>query len=131
MERYFAFSSGGAYPFQGQGDWKIRVDASGTLTVEHNVFGAVSQFGPFQLLQEESRSLWDCITAAGFERRRSSQNRGNPDEAMLAFALFSGEGLYSVQLWAGEAFQDEAVTSLISEIAGLIGKYTGKKPALR
>ena len=131
MERYFAFSSGGAYHFQGRGDWKIRVDERGTLTVEHNVFGAVTGYGPYQLLPAESRSLWECIEAAGFDRRSSSRRRGNPDEALLAFALFSGEKLHSAQLWAGEAFDDHSITSLINWITELIGKYTGKEPVLR
>jgi hypothetical protein len=131
MERYFAFSSAGAYQVQGPGDWKIRADAKGNLTIEHSLFGAVTSFGPFQLLPEEAGALWKRIAAAAIEGRRSSPSRGSLDEAVLGFALFSGERLHNVQIWANEAFEDSSITPLVLEIAGLIEKYTGKKPVLR
>jgi len=130
MDQFFAFSSGGAYDFQGFGEWKVRADDSGHLTVDHDLFGAVSSFGPFQLLPDESASLWDLIVGAAFDQRLSSRGPGIPDETMLGFAL-SAQEMHSVQLWASDAFVDLSVTELINEIGKLIEKYTGKKPTLR
>jgi len=121
MNQFFAFSSG---------EWKVRVDDNGHLTVEQDVFGAVTSFGPFQLSVDESASLWDLITGAAFDKRPSSPGPGVPDESMLGFAL-SAQEMHSVQLWASDAFVDLTVTELINEIGKLIEKYTGKKPTLR
>src|SRR5574340_70674 len=131
MERYFAFSSGGAYHFRGLGEWKIRADAVGNLTIEHNLLGGVTNFGPFQLSETEAGLLWELITAAAFDGRPATWSRGMPDEAVLAFVLFSEEKLHSIQLWASEAFDDISIRPLVSEIGSLIEKYTGKKPVLR
>jgi hypothetical protein len=131
MNQYFAFSSGGAYDFQGFGEWKLRADDSGHLTVDHDLFGAVTSFGTFQLLPDESASLWDLIAGAAFDRRDSSRGPGVPDETMLGFALSAQETLNSVQLWASDAFADLTITKLIHEIERLIEKYTGRKPTLR
>jgi hypothetical protein len=131
MERYFAFSSGGARHFLGLGDWKIRADALGNFTVEHNLMGGLTNFGPFRLSPAEARSLWERIAAAELERRRGTSGRGTPDEAVLAFVLFAEEGLHSVQLWASEAFSDSSIQPLVNEIGSLIEKYTGRKPVLR
>ena len=119
MNQFFAFSSGGAYHFHGFGEWKVRADNSGHLTVEHDVFGVVTSFGPFQLSMDESASLWDLITDAAFDERSSSQGPGIPDETMLGFALSARE-MHSVQLWASDAFVDLSITELVNEIGKLI-----------
>jgi hypothetical protein len=131
MERYFAFSSGGAQHDQGFGDWRIHTDANGNLTIEYNLLGGVTRFGPFRLSAREAQSLWDLIAGAGFDRRMTQSSRGKPDEAVLAFVLFAGKGLHSVQLWSSEALQDASVRPLINEISTLIEKYTGRKALLR
>ena len=130
MNQFFAFSSGGAYNFQGSGEWKVRADDSGNLTVDHDLFGAVTSFGPYQLLPDESASLWDLIAGAAFDQRNSSRGPGIPDETMLGFALSAQETLLSVQLWASDASADLTITRLINKLTALIEKYTGKKPTL-
>jgi hypothetical protein len=130
MNQFFAFSSGGAYHFHGFGEWKVRADDSGHLTVEHDLFGEVMSFGPFQLLPDESAVLWELITHAAFNERTSSPGPGDPDETMLGFAL-SAKEMHSVQLWASDAFVDLSIKELVNEIGKLIEKYTGKIPTLR
>jgi hypothetical protein len=131
MNRFFAFSSGGAYHFHGFGEWKMRADDTGHLMVEHDVLGSVTKFGPFQLSADESDLLWGLISGAAFEQRPSSPGPGMPDETMLGFALSARETLHSVQLWTSDAFGDTAITQLLNEIGSLIEKYTGRKPVLR
>jgi hypothetical protein len=131
MNQYFAFSSGGAYHFHGSGEWKVRADDGGHLTVEHDVFGVVTNFGPFQLSEDESAALWDLIMEAAFEKRPSSAGPGVPDETMLGFALAAQETLHSVQLWASDAFKDVTIIKLLNKMGELIEKYTGKRPTLR
>jgi hypothetical protein len=100
------------------------------LTVEHNLLGTATGYGPFQLSPAEAASLWELIAAAAFEQRLSSRKRGLPDESMLGFALSAEETLHSFQLWASEAAGDAEIARLVQEIAGLIEKYTGRKPVL-
>jgi hypothetical protein len=130
MNKYFAFSSGGAYHFQGGGEWKVRADDDGHLSVEHDIFGAVTRFGPFQLSEDESAALWDLIAGAAFEQRTSPPGPGMPEESLLGFALSAQESLLNVQLWTSEALQDDPILKLLDEISALIEKYTGKKPEL-
>ncbi len=131
MERYFAFTSAGAYHVQSLGDWNLRADADGTLAIEHSLFGSVKRFGPFRLHRVEAVSLWERIGAADLTRRRISSRRGSPEEALLGFALFSETRLHNLQLWAGEAYEDPAIHPLLEQITGLTGKYAGKTPVLR
>ncbi|MFZ5879198.1 MAG: hypothetical protein ACOY0R_07500 [Chloroflexota bacterium] len=130
MIRYFAFSSGGAYHFHGFGEWKLHADEAGCLMVEHNVLGAVTKFGPYQLSTDESDHLWGTISGAAFEQRPSSPGPGMPDEAMLGFALSARTALHNVQLWASDAYRDATIVKLVNEIADLIEKYTGQKPVM-
>jgi hypothetical protein len=131
MDQYFAFSSASAGHFQGVGDWKIRADQGGVLTIEHHLLGGVTNYGPFRLTAGEASAFWKLVGAAGLEKRPANAGRGSPDEAVLAFMLFGGEGLHSVQLWASEALSDAAIQQLVMEIGNLIEKYTGRKPLLR
>jgi hypothetical protein len=131
MNRSFAFSSATAHDSDGFGEWRILAEESGRLSIEHNVLGAMTDFGSFSLSPSETASLWDLITAAAFEQRIPSRRAAGPQEAMLAFALSAQETLHSVQLWANEAFADESIARLIDDVELLIEKYTGKKPGLR
>jgi hypothetical protein len=109
----------------------VRAEESGRFSIEHNVPGAVTDFGSFVLSPSETASLWELITAAALERRNASRRAGSSHEAMLAFALSAHETLHSVQLWADEAFADQAIARLIESMGELIEKYTGTKPVLR
>ena len=131
MNRLFAFSSAAAHDSDGFGEWRVRAEESGRLTVEHNVLGAVTDFGSFSLSPSETASLWDLITAAAIEQRVPSRRAIVPHETLLAFALSAQETLHSVQLWANEAFADESIARLIEDVEKLIEKYTGTKPVLR
>lgn len=132
MNRLFAFSSATPHDADGFGEWRLRAEESGRLSIEHNVLGAVTDFGSFSLSPAENASLWDRITAAAFEQRFASHRAAaGPHEAMLAFALSAQETLHSVQLWANEALADETIARLIEDVEQLIEKYTGVKPVLK
>jgi hypothetical protein len=131
INRSFAFSSATADASDGFGEWRVRAEENGQLSIEHNVPGTVTDFGSFLLSPSETASLWDRITAAAFEGRLASRRAAIPQEALLAFALSAQGTLHSVQLWANEAFADESIAHLIDDVAQLIEKYTGKRPALR
>jgi hypothetical protein len=131
MNRLFAFSSASADDSDGFGEWRVRAEESGKLSIEHNVLGAVTDFGSFHLSQAETASLWRLIGAAAFEQRSASRRATAPHEAMLAFALSAHETLHSVQLWANEAFADESIARLIDGMGDLIEKYTGRRPVLK
>ena len=129
--RSFAFSSATAHDSDGFGEWRVRAEENGRLSIEHHVLGGVTDFGSFLLSASESASLWDLITAAAFEGRTPSHRAAVPQEAMLAFALSAHETLHSFQLWADEALSDESILRLINAVEMLIEKYTEKKPVLR
>lgn len=131
MNRLFAFSSAAAHDTGGFGEWRLRAEESGRLSIEHNVPGAVTDFGSFFLSPAENASLWDRITAAAFEQRLPSHRPAAPQEVLLAFALSAQETLHSVQLWADEALADETIACLIEDVEQLIEKYTGVKPVLK
>jgi hypothetical protein len=131
VNRLFAFSSAIPYDSDGFGEWRVRAEENGRLTIEHNMLGAVTDFGSFLLSPAENAALWDRIAAAAIEQRTASRPAAGPQEAMLAFALSAQERLHSVQLWANEAFADESIAGLIDDVQQLIEKYTGKKPVLR
>jgi hypothetical protein len=131
MNRLFAFSSAAGHDSDGFGEWRVRAEESGRISIEHNVPGAVTDFGSFHLSPTETASLWDLITAAAFDQRSAAHRAAAPHEALLAFALSAQETLHSVQLWATEAFADETIARLILSVGDLIEKYTGTKPVLR
>lgn len=131
MNRSFAFSSAAVRDDDGFGEWRLRAEESGLISIEHNVLGAVTDLGSFLLSPTETASLWDLIAAAAFEQRTPARGALFPQEALLAFALSAQETLHSVQLWANEAFADETIVRLIEDVEELIEKYTGKKPVLR
>lgn len=130
MNRSFAFTSGSAQTL-GPGEWKVRADDEGRLAIEFDSFGSIKDFGTFDLLPDESDSLWDLIAGAAFEQRASSFRPGTSDEPMLGFALFAQTTLHSVQLWANEALADHSIKRLVDEIERLIEKYTGRRPVLK
>ena len=50
--REFYFSSGGAYHFEGYGEWSILLDKDGSFAVSHNVQGEIIEYGPYILSAE-------------------------------------------------------------------------------
>lgn len=94
----------------------MRADEDGHLSVEHDVFGAVTCFGPFQLAQADA-TLWDLIAGG----RLSSSGllrpgQGMPEESLLGFALSGQSSLLNVQLWTSETREDIPISSLLDEL---------------
>lgn len=126
----FSYSSGGAYVPTGPGDWRVQLDAAGTLWIAHQTRDETETFGPFQLSPEENAKLWILIRAADLSIKASSTRPGIPDEARSTFRLVGPTCVQEVSLWEGDVRTDPALARLTEELASLIGKYTDEAPRL-
>ncbi len=131
-EQVFEFSSGGVYHFEGYGEWQIKVDAGGNLSVSHNVQGEIKEYGTFLLTEPENSELWQLIRAMGLETMSPPQRAGMPDEAQYSFSLEDENGrVQSVEIWINDARQNDRVVALVDRIGLLIEQYTGQTPVLK
>jgi len=128
--RTFYFSSGGAYHFEGYGEWIITLDSNGSFTVKHNVNDEITDYGSFTLSDEENTALWNLVDAANIHGMKSSERPGLPDEAQYTFALTENGSRHEVQVWIGEAREIETFVQLVTQIGALIEAYTGQSPVL-
>ena len=126
----FEFSSGGAYHFEGYGEWQIKVDAAGNFSVAHNVQGEVKPYGTFTLTEKETADLWQLIRASHIEEMSPPQRAGVPDEVQYTFNLEDETDVYTVKVWINDARQNDQIVALVNQIAMLIKKYTGETPIL-
>ncbi len=83
-KQVFEFYSGGAYHLEGYGEWQIKLDTEGSLSISHNVRGEVKDYGTFPLTEPENSALWQLIRAMGLETMSPPQRAGMPDEAQFA-----------------------------------------------
>ena len=126
----FSFSSGGAYIPTGRGEWSVRLDAEGRLDIAHLMGETIQPYGPFQLSTQEAMELWTLIQEAEIPKKQSSTRPGIPDEARQLFVLEGPTCRFRVELWQGEAREDEDLMVLIEKLAALIEHYTGEEPIL-
>jgi hypothetical protein len=127
----FEFSSGGAYHIQGYGEWQVKVDSSGGLSVAHDVQGNVTDYGSFSLTKQETAEVWQLIRAVHLEELSSSQRAGVPDEVQYHFKLNDGKSVHGVKIWVNDARQNEQIVALVDQIGRLIQTYTGETPVLK
>lgn len=126
----FSFSSGGAYHPTGHGEWRVRLDPSGSVELEHRVMDDVETYGPFDLGPEEAKALWGLIQMAEIPCLSSSTRAGLPDEPLFVFSLEGPDSAYRVELWRGDVEESEALMALVDALATLIETYTGEEPRL-
>ena len=129
--REFYFSSGGAYHFEGYGEWSILLGKDGSFAVSHNVQGEIIEYGPYILSAEENAGLWNLVDAAGVNSLKSSERPGIPDEVQYTLALKENGSRHEVQIWIGEVQEIENVTRLVDQIGVLIEAYTGQQPVMK
>lgn len=129
-KQVFEFSSGGAYHFQGYGEWQIKVDAAGNFSVTHNVQGDVKTYDTFTLTEKETADLWQLIRAIHIEEMSPPQRAGVPDEVQYTFNLEDETDVYAVKIWLNDAGQNDQIMALVNQMATLIKKYTGETPIL-
>ncbi|NOY98099.1 MAG: hypothetical protein GXP40_02705 [Chloroflexi bacterium] len=127
----FEFSSGGAYHFEGFGEWQISLDRQGELNIAHNVRGDVTNYGVFPLSEAETAHIWAQIEAADLRNLKPARETGLPDEVQYIFVLKDGDTTQEVKVWVGEAQQIPEIAALVESIGALIEKYTQQKPVLR
>ncbi len=131
-KQVFQFSSGGAYHFEGYGEWQIKVDTEGRLSINHNVQGEVKDYGMFPLTDPENSELWQLIWTMGLEVMSPPQRAGMPDEAQYSFSLEDENGrVRSVEIWINDARQNDKIVTLVDQIGLLIEQYTGQTPVLK
>lgn len=130
-DQAFQFSSGGAYHFEGYGEWRLRLEADGALSIEHDVRGEVKDYGFFTLSDRENQELWELIQTAGIENLESSQRPGMPDEVRYTFTLNNGTQAHTAEIWIDDARQNELLVALVDRLGALIRSYTGQEPVLK
>lgn len=104
------------------------MDADGEFSIEHDVRGEVEDYGTFPLTEGENSELWNLVGAADIEEMRSLERAGAPDEVQYTFVLGDEREVRSVQIWIGDARQNDDIVALVDYIAILIEKYTGERP---
>jgi hypothetical protein len=131
-KQVFEFHSGGAYHLEGYGEWQIKLDTEGYLSISHDVQGKVKDYGTFTLTESENSELWQLIRAMGLETMSFPQRAGMPDEVQYSFSLEDENGrIRSVEIWINDARQNDRIVALVDQIGLLIGQYTGQTPVLK
>jgi hypothetical protein len=131
LQESFEFSSGGAYHISGFGEWQIALQKDGKLSIIHNLAGKITDYGSFQLPDEENRELWQLITALDLPNLESSQRPGNPDEVSYTFVLSDQSGEHLVEIWVNEALEDDRIVALVDAIASMIEATTKQIPVIK
>ncbi len=131
-KQMFQFSSGGAYHFEGYGEWQIKLDTGGNLSISHNVQGEIKDYGTFPLTEPDNSELWQLIQAIGLDTMSPPQRAGMPDEAQYSFSLEDENGpVRSVEIWINDAHQNDKIVAMVDQIGLLIEQYTGEEPVMR
>ena len=126
----FEFSSGGAYHIQELGEWQVKLDSAGAFSITHIVRDEVKEFGTFTLTEGENSEMWQLIRAANIEGLASSQRPGVPDEVQYTFVLADDAQIHSVEIWIGDARENDRIVALVDGLAALIETYAKQKPVL-
>jgi len=127
----FEFHSGGAYHFQGFGEWIVSLESEGRFAIQHNVRGEIKDYGSHSLSPIQADTLWELIQGIDFEVLIESKRMGVPDEARYGFSLRDETADRRVAVWAGEALAQPAIVTLLEQTAAIIEKVTGIKPMLK
>jgi hypothetical protein len=131
IQASFEFSSSGAYHPSGFGEWQIKLQEEGKLSITHDLAGKVTEYGPYQLTEEEKRGFWELITAIDLPGLESSQRPGNPDEVKYTFVLKDRSGEHRAEIWISDALSDSHILALVEYITSLIESYTKQKPVIK
>jgi hypothetical protein len=127
----FEFASGGANHPSGAGEWRIKLDGAGAISVVHDVQGKVQEYGTATLAAGVSADLWSLIEAARLAEVKSSTRPPMPDEVAYTFILREGGRTHNVRIWVTEAADSQALVELVQGIGALIEQQTQVKPVLR
>jgi hypothetical protein len=131
LGRTFEYSSGGAYHFEGYGEWLVIVDDDGDMTITHNTYDdEIVDYGPYDLTAAEVAGLWEAVDAIDLEDIYFEPRPGVPDEVSCRFEV-KGEGEDVVlATWINDIREHKGLADIINYCGALIQKYTGVKPVL-
>jgi hypothetical protein len=121
----FEFSSGGAWHFEGFGEWRVAATSDGQLGISHDVQGKVKDYGKFTLTKKENAELWNLI---GRVKMVSIDRPLVPDETVYTLKLETGTGTQTAKIPHNDAKDD--IKALTKHLGALIEKYTGVKPVM-
>ncbi len=124
--KVFEFSSGGAYHISGIGEWMLKADSTGKISIKHNVKGKVQDFGTFTLSGDENKKLWQLIDLLKVENMQTSTRPGIPDEVQYTFSLKSKSTNNSARIWINDLREKNEVQQFVAYVKTLIKKFTGK-----
>lgn len=129
--KIFEFHSGGAYHPNGLGEWIIKVDYSGNLSISKNIRGKVKDYGTYVLSENEKLEFWEDASDLKIGTIAPLNRKGYPDEVEYTFLLTDSSGTKSVKIWINDARENEKIMTLVDLIAGLIEKYAKEVPSLK
>jgi hypothetical protein len=127
---FFEFRSGGAYHFQGLGEWVVTLDRDGNFTISHDVRGEITDYGVATLTGDEQAQLRELARLFDGAQIKSSARMGTADEVMYIFVVKDKFGTRTTNIWINDAGAHDEIVELVQYIGVLIEKYTGRKPAL-
>ena len=129
MRLQFEFSVGGAYHPSGFGQWQISLTEDGSFYPVHHLRDERIAYGPFTLVEAENEAVWRLIEAAAISRRPETfQRLGLPDETAYIFSLTESNTTDTVEIWADDAAQDEALAALVTYLETLLTTYVQPSP---
>jgi hypothetical protein len=127
----FEFASGGVNHPSGFGEWRIKLDAAGKLSIAHDVQGAVKDYGPYTLSEKENAELWALIRAADVAGLKPATRLPVPGEVAYTFTLNESGRPRTAQVWINDAGENAPLMALVERIGALIEQYTQTKPVLQ
>lgn len=129
--RLFEFSSGGARHPSGHGEWVIKLEFDGKMSVSHKVGSRKKNYDPFKLTEEENEKIWKTVDSINVKKLKSSTRPGVPDEVQYTFTLSDGDWKYKKSIWINDARENKEIMTLVDSFTGLIEKYLDRKPVMK
>jgi len=129
--RTLEFSSGGSRHPSGHGEWIIKLESDGKMTVSHRVGSRQKNYDPFKLTEEENEKIWKIIDSVNVKKLESSTRDGVPDEVKYTFTLINGDNKYKKSIWINDARKNKVIVDLVESFTRLIEKYIERKPVMK
>ncbi|MCD4783416.1 MAG: hypothetical protein K8T10_06260 [Candidatus Eremiobacteraeota bacterium] len=129
--RMFEFSSGGRYHPSGYGEWIVKLESDGEMSVSHKMRGRKKNYKSFKLTEEENEKIWKTVDSINVKKLKSSTRPGVPDEVKYTFTLSDGDRKYKKSIWINDAREKNDVMTLVDSLAGLIKKHLKRKPVMK
>lgn len=120
---YLEVWSGGSH-LSRYGMWKTVFDKEGTFQASYNKADDITNYPSIQLTTVENEEIWRLLGNANIHGIESSTRNGIPDEVMVTFIYGNSESMDTLKIWQTDARKNDGLLTLLTEIEGLIKKYT-------